>query len=318
MRPSVGLGHRIDDASRAERGCGARSAKGTRPSHRSIIGAVLTLPGPLVTVDWLRANRSDPALRIADVRWSLAGPPGRDLYAAGHLPGAVFIDLEHELSSPGEGPGRHPLPSASKLATVLGQRGIGDEHLVVAYDDAGGSVASRLWWLYRHFGHAGRCAVLDGGIEAWRAAGEPLTTDAPSLAAATWTPDAARDDIVDADAVAAGELLLLDARAGERYRGETEPVDPRPGHIPGARSAPWSANLDAERRFLPAATLSERFGRLGARDDVVVAYCGSGVNATHDLLALELAGIRGARLYEGSWSDWSSDPRRPAALGARP
>ena len=282
---------------------------------------MLRLPGPLVSVDWLEDHLTDPGLRIVDVRWSLSGPPGRDRYEAGHLPGSVFIDAECELSSPGDGPGRHPIPAPAKLAAVLGACGIGDEHVVVAYDDAGGSVAARLWWLFRHFGHDSACAVLDGGISAWTDAGLPLTTDAPSHPAATWTPADARDDTVDSATVAEGldgELVLLDARAGERYRGEAEPIDPRAGHIPGAHSAPWAENVGADGRFLAAAVLRERYASQGAGERPTIAYCGSGLSATHDLLALELAGIRGARLYEGSWSDWSSDPSRPVKTGSRP
>ena len=283
---------------------------------------MLRLPGPLVSVDWLAAHLTDPSLRVVDVRWSLAGPPGRERYAAGHLPGAVFLDADRELSSPGEGPGRHPLPTASKLAAILGGAGIGDEHVVVAYDDTGGSVAARLWWLYRHFGHNGACAVLDGGIGAWTDAGRALTVAVPDHPVAAWTPGEPADDVVGIDQVAAlggvEAALLLDARSGERYRGETEPIDPRAGHIPGAVSAPVAANLGPDGRFLPPEVLRARYASLGAGERPVVAYCGSGLNATHDLLALELAGIDDARLYEGSWSDWSSDPARPAATGPTP
>jgi thiosulfate/3-mercaptopyruvate sulfurtransferase len=282
---------------------------------------VLTLPGPVVDVDWLRDHLDDPHLRVADVRWALSGPPGRDRYDAGHLPGAVFLDAEDELSSPGEGPGRHPVPAPDKLARVLGERGIGDGHVVVAYDDAGGSIAARLWWLFRHYGHDGRCAVLDGGIAAWTDAGLPLSTAAPNHPAARWTPGPARDDLVDTGTVEAslgGPTLLLDARAAERYRGETEPIDPRPGHVPGARSAPWSDNLGPDGRFLLPDALRRRYEALGAGQRPAIAYCGSSLTATHDLLAMELAGIEGGRLYEGSWSHWSSDPDRPAATGDRP
>ena len=282
---------------------------------------MLRLPGPIVSVDWLRTHLDDPHLRVADVRWSLSGPPGRDRYAAGHLPGAIFLDADRELSSPGEGPGRHPVPSAEKLAALLGARGIGDEHIVVAYDDAGGSVAARLWWLYRHYGRDGRAAVLDGGIDAWTDAGLPLTADAASHPDAAWTPGPARDDLVateEVEVMLGGTTLLLDARAGERYRGETEPIDPRAGHIPGAVSAPWSANLGPDGRFLDPATLRAHYAAVGAAGRPVVAYCGSSLTATHDVLALELAGITGAALYEGSWSHWSSDPDRPAAVGPNP
>lgn len=282
---------------------------------------MLSLPGPLVSVDWLAAHRTDPALRIADVRWSLSGPPGRERYERGHIPRAIFLDADRELSAPGRGPGRHPIPSPTDLSALLGARGIGDEHAVVAYDDAGGSIAARLWWLFRHFGHDGTCAVLDGGIGAWTEAGLPLETGVPNHRSADWTAGRVRDDAVDADGVAAGlsqDLLLLDARAGERYRGETEPIDPRAGHIPGALSAPWSANLGPDGRFLAPDALRQRYASLGANDRATVAYCGSSLSAAHDLLALELAGLPGARLYEGSWSDWSSDPSRPAATGETP
>ena len=282
---------------------------------------VLTLPGPLIGVDWLADHLDDPALRVADVRWSLAGPTGRERYDAGHIPGAVFLDADRELSSPGEGPGRHPVPSPQKLAAVLGTSGIGDEHVVVAYDDAGGSIAARLWWLFRHYGHDGRCAVLDGGIAAWIDAGRSLTTDSAAHAPVTWTPEPALDDLVDTAAVEAmlgGGTLLLDARAAERYRGEVEPIDPRAGHIPGAVCAPHTGNLGADGRFLPPDRLRERHAALGATDRPVVEYCGSSLTATHDLLAMELAGIEGARMYEGSWSHWSSAPSRPAATGEHP
>ena len=282
---------------------------------------MLSLPGPLVSVDWLAAHLTDPALRIADVRWSLSGPPGRDRYADGHVPGAVFLDADRELSSPGEGAGRHPVPTADKLSRVLGRAGIGDEHVVVAYDDAGGSIAARLWWLYRHFGHAGECAVLDGGIGAWTDAGHDLTTAVPDHPHADWTAGEPADDLVgtaDVAAMIGGETLLLDARAGERYRGETEPIDPRPGHIPGAVNAPFMGNLGPDGRFLPAEALRARYESLGAAERPSVAYCGSSLSATHNLLAMEIAGIEEARLYEGSWSDWSSDPTRPAATGPTP
>lgn len=265
---------------------------------------------------------TDPALRIADLRWSLSGPSGMARYETGHLPGAVFLDADRELSSPGEGPGRHPIPAAARVGAILGERGIGDEHVVVAYDDAGGSIAARLWWLFRHFGHLQACAVLDGGIQAWTDAGLSLSTDPAACDPSTWTPGPPRDDAVGTDEVVAsldgGDTLLLDARAGERYRGETEPIDQRAGHIPGAVSAPFAENLAEDGRFLAPSVLRERYAALGAEDRPTVAYCGSSLSATHDLLAMELAGIGGGRLYEGSWSHWSSDPARPVATGAMP
>lgn len=282
---------------------------------------MLSLPGPLVSVDWLADNLADPSLRVADVRWALTGPPGSERYKGGHIPGATFLDADRELSSPGEGPGRHPIPTPAKLAGVLGRAGIGNEHVVVAYDDAGGSVAARLWWLFRHYGHDGACAVLDGGITAWTDAGHAVFTEPPAHRSADWTPGEPLDDVVGTDEVIglpSGSAVLLDARAGERYRGETEPIDPRAGHVPGALSAPWSGNLDGDGRFLPAAELRARYAALGADASPPIAYCGSSLSASHDLLALELAGIGGARLYEGSWSDWSSDPSRPVAVGPTP
>lgn len=282
---------------------------------------MLSLPGPLVNVDWLAAHLTDPAVRVADVRWSLAGPSGAQRYARGHIPGAIFLDADQDLGAPGEGPGRHPIPAPASLARVLGGAGIGDEHAVVAYDDTGGSIAARLWWLFRHYGHDGDCAVLDGGITAWTDAGLALSSDPAQHPPATWTPGEAREDVVGADEVAAltgSGTVLLDARAVERYRGEAEPIDPRAGHIPGAVSAPFADNLDANGRFLAPDALRRRYSALGAADHPVVAYCGSGLSATHDLLALKLAGIDGGSLYEGSWSDWSSDPSRRAATGDRP
>jgi thiosulfate/3-mercaptopyruvate sulfurtransferase len=281
---------------------------------------VLRLPAPIVSVDWLHAHLADPSLRIVDVRWSLIGPPGREQYADGHVPGATFVDADRELSARGEGPGRHPIPAPDRLAALLGAHGIGDGTPVVAYDDAGGSIAARVWWLFRHFGHDGDVAVLDGGLAAWTAAGGPLTKEPTRREPATWTPRGPRADVADATAVSdrSPETLVIDARAPERYRGEHEPIDPAAGHIPGALSAPWAENLGPDGRFLPPADLRRRFAAMGARDGAVIAYCGSGLSATHDLLALELAGIRGATLYEGSWSDWASDPARPVATGATP
>ena len=285
---------------------------------------MLTLPGPIVSAAWLLEHAAHPDLRIVDLRWSLGGPPGRDLYAAGHIPGAIFLDLDHDISAPrGSGPGRHPIPAPSRLAEVLSERGIGDEHVVVAYDDAGGTVASRLWWLFEHFGHAGTAAILDGGISAWTDAGGTLTAAAPDHPPATWRARAPRtDDVVDAAIVEARRLdpgtLLLDVRAPERFRGELEPIDPRAGHIPGAVSAPSVGNLQSNGRLLTPEALTDRFRALGATDGRrVIASCGSGVNATHTILAMRLAGID-AQLYEGSWSDWSSDPSRPAAIGPDP
>jgi len=263
-------------------------------------------------------------MRIVDLRWSLTPPSGGERYASGHVPGAIFLDLDTDISAPrGTGAGRHPIPSGGQLARVLSANGIGDEHAVVAYDDASGSIAARLWWLFRHFGHDGSAAILDGGIQAWVAAGGPLTRELPIVEQASWTAHPARtDDVVDARFVEQARLdpsaTLLDVRAAERYRGDVEPVDLRAGHIPGARSAPWAGNVSADGSLLSPTQLRERYERFGAdAGHRVVAYCGSGVTATQSILAMELAGIP-ALLYEGSWSDWSSDSARPLATGPQP
>ncbi len=283
-----------------------------------------TLPGPLVTAAWLRQHATHRPLRIVDLRWSLTPPSGRERYEAGHLPGAIFLDLDADISAPRDaGPGRHPIPSGEQLARVLSAKGIGDGHVVVAYDDTGGSIAARLWWLFRHFGHDGSAAVLDGGVQAWVASGGSLTGDLPTFEPALWTANPARtDDVVDADFVDRARLdaeaVVLDVRAAERYRGEVEPIDPRAGHIPAARSAPWAGNLADDGVLLPVDQLQKRYARLGAQvGQRVAAYCGSGVTATQSILAMQLAGIP-ALLYEGSWSDWSSDRARPAATGPDP
>jgi thiosulfate/3-mercaptopyruvate sulfurtransferase len=280
-------------------------------------------PSPLVTASWLSAHLDDPRVVVADVRWYLSGKRGADEYARGHLPGALFVDVDSELSSPPgpDRPGRHPLPSSAQVAALLSRLGVRAETIVVGYDDAGGGIAARLWWLLRYFGHGGG-RVLDGGIQAWTAQGGPLETAVRAPAPAPPLALAPRPGmVVDRRRVAAlagsGSAVILDARAPERFEGKLEPVDARPGHIPGARSAPFVRNLVApEREFRSAAELERHYSALGAtRAATVVAYCGSGVTACHDLLALALAGRPDALLYEGSWSDWARDPSLPAALG---
>ena len=274
--------------------------------------------GPLVGAEWLADRLGDPGLVVADVRWSLADGAKRDAFAAGHVPGAVFVDLDHVLAGPPEqGPGRHPLPAPDAFAAAMAGLGVGDDDLVVAYDDAGGAYAARLWWMLHRTGHA--AAVLDGGLPAWDGpleggAGTPRPP--ATFTARPWPAG----EVLDAGAVAAtvaGGGVLLDARDHERYTGAKEPVDPRPGHIPGARNAPFAENLHpGTGRFRTAADLRLRYRALGVeRGADVVVYCGSGVTACHDLLALEVAGLGAGRLYEGSWSDWSSNADRPAATG---
>lgn len=267
----------------------------------------------IVSVDFVREHLSDPDVVIADVRWYLDGRRGSDAFAEGHIPGAQFVDVDRELAAPPGARGRHPLPDPDDFARVLSRLGVTRASTVIAYDDAGGAIAARLWWLLRWVGlDNGR--VLDGGIGAWVAAGGELETVTRPRAPARLLKLEPRDDVyADIDEVARGDALLLDARAPERYRGEHEPIDPRAGHIPGAKNAPFAENL-RHGRFRPAAELRARYAELGAdRAREIVCYCGSGVTAAHDVLALELAGFPGARLYPGSWSEWSSDPDRPIA-----
>ena len=260
-------------------------------------------------------------LCIVDVRWYLSGKRGDAAYESGHIPGAVFVDLDHALASdPKIGPGRHPLPARETFENAMREAGVRDPSFVVAYDDAGGSIAARLWWLLRHFGHS-ETAVLDGGIDAWKKAGFEITSTAPRIARGDFHARDAHGDFVDHEEVkrALGRgALVLDARARERYRGDAEPVDARPGHVPGAVSAPWSENLE-NGIFACPGDLAKKYEALGAtKDREIIAYCGSGVTACHDLLALELAGIHGAKLYEGSWSDWAKRDELAAAKGDAP
>ncbi|HKQ70692.1 MAG TPA: sulfurtransferase [Polyangiaceae bacterium] len=278
---------------------------------------------PLVTPAWLAAHLGDPRIVVADARWYLRGKTGQGEYRAGHIPGACFIDVDADLSSaPGPGrPGRHPLPTADHFAQVLAERGVGPGDVVVAYDDTGGTTAARLWWLLRYFGHdVGR--VLDGGLSAWSAEGHPLDKNAFARPAAPRLDLRAKPEmIVDKEGVKAmllsGEGLLLDARASERYEGKIEPVDARPGHIPGAKSAPFADNLCSPGGPMRSREeLVRHYAALGAFErSPVVAYCGSGVTACHDVLALSIAGKNDVVVYEGSWSDWAGDLELEAALG---
>jgi thiosulfate/3-mercaptopyruvate sulfurtransferase len=261
---------------------------------------------------------------LLDVRWRLGGPPGIESYRAGHLPGAVFADLDADLAAEPGGPaGRHPLPEPAAFQAAMRRAGVSDSRPVVVYDDADATVAARAWWLLRYFGH-GDCRVLDGGFRAWRAAGGQVATgDGAAPAAGDFTARPGHMPVLDAAGAAslARSGALLDARARERYRGDTEPIDPVAGHIPGAISAPTTGNVAPDGRFLPAAGLRARFAALGACADgdgrPVAAYCGSGVTAAHEVLALEIAGIP-ASLYPGSWSNWIADPARPVATGPDP
>lgn len=258
------------------------------------------------------------------MRWYLdPSRRGRDAYITGHIPGAVFLDADADLAAPGGGRGlprgRHPWPSPEQVAQVMGRAGVGDGVRVVAYDDQAGAIAARLWFLLRAHGHAD-VAVLDGGIAKWKAEGRPLETAVHEVTLATFHArfDAPRvlSKTEMTALVRSGQALLLDARAVERYRGEAEPIDPRAGHIPGALNAPFSGNLSVGSVpvFLSRDALRERYAAFGADAREPIVYCGSGITACHDLLALELAGLHG-RLYAGSWSEWSSDPSLPVEKG---
>jgi thiosulfate/3-mercaptopyruvate sulfurtransferase len=267
----------------------------------------------LISAEWLHAHLSEVV--VADVRWYLDGRSGREAYLAGHIPGAVFVDVDQDLAdAPSPARGRHPLPDPHAFARAMGALGIGDEDPVAAYDDAGGSIAARLWWMLDALGHP--AAVLDGGLQAWT---HGLWTGEERRPAAYFTPQPwPAERLAEADDVERlrrdPRALVVDARAPERYHGAFEPLDPRPGHIPGARNAPWADNLNpGSGRFRDPSALRDRFAALGADKAAdVVVYCGSGVTACHNLLALRTAGFH-ARLYPGSWSQWSADPDRPAA-----
>ncbi|WP_405868677.1 MULTISPECIES: sulfurtransferase [unclassified Streptomyces] len=268
------------------------------------------------------AGRTPPVL--LDVRWQLsvakaAGEPpfdGRVAYAAGHIPGAVYVDLDSELAStPGER-GRHPLPDLEVFGAAMRRAGVSAGTPVVVYDGGQGWAAARAWWLLRWTGHPD-VRVLDGGLPTWEG---PLETSVPTPAEGDFEPVSGGAGLLDADGAAALARagVLFDARAGERYRGEVEPIDRVGGHIPGAVSAPTNENVAADGRFRPAEELAERFKSLGASDGSEVGvYCGSGVSGAHEVLALAVAGVNAA-LYVGSWSEWSSDPSRPVAVGPDP
>lgn len=277
----------------------------------------------LIGVRDLVAHLETPGWRILDCRHDLADPQfGRNAYTDGHIPGALFVHLDEDLSGPKTGTnGRHPLPDPMVFAARLGALGVGNDTQVVAYDDAGGMFAARLWWMMRWLGHE-RVAVLDGGLRAWRDAAQPLSSRVPTFSPAHFEPSL-RPLAVDAGFVArhleAPDMVLIDARSPDRFRGENETLDPVGGHIPGAVNRFFRDNLDADGCFRPAATLHDAFAALlrGRDASAAVHQCGSGVTACHNLLAMEHAGLHGSRLYPGSWSEWCADPRRPIATGAR-
>jgi thiosulfate/3-mercaptopyruvate sulfurtransferase len=276
----------------------------------------------IISTEDLESRLADPDVVICDVRHDLTRPDawGREQYAAGHIPGAIFVHLDADLSAPKTGTnGRHPLPTPEQAAATFGRLGIAQGKQVVAYDQGGGANAARLWWMLRWLGHES-AAVLDGGYAKWSAEGRVVSTEPTEPTPATFritrvTPT------VNATGVMASiprqGLLILDARAPERFRGETEPFDPVAGHIPGARNRPYTQNLNPDGTFKHPAFLRAEFGAIldGVPHDQVVHQCGSGVTACHNILAMELAGLEGTRLYPGSWSEWCADPARPVEVG---
>ncbi len=272
---------------------------------------------PIVSPSWFAEHRDEVV--VADVRWYLDGRSGREAHEAGHIPGAVFVDLDAWLAAPATAAdGRHPLPDPAVFAMGLGALGIGDGDAVVAYDDAGGVIAARLVWMLRAVGHD--AALLDGGVDAWvathgQAALEigPVEARPRSLSTRAW-PVERLADLDEVSRASADEgPLLVDARAPERYRGDEEPVDARAGHIPGAVNLPTRDHVGPDGLHLAPEVLRERFEAAGAGEREVVAYCGSGVTACHTLLALEHAGLPAGRLYPGSWSQYAAAPGLPAA-----
>ncbi|MGV9776565.1 sulfurtransferase [Streptosporangium sp. NPDC003464] len=268
---------------------------------------------PLITP----ADLADLAeVTVLDVRWKFGGPPDVDSYREEHVPGAVFCDLDADLAAAPGPAGRHPLPSAERFQEAMRRLGVSGSRTVVVYDGADSTAAARAWWALRHFGHPD-VRVLDGGLRAWTAAGLPVSAGEETALPGDFVARPGGMPVLDAEQALelASDGVLLDARAAERYRGEVEPIDPVAGHIPGAVSAPTGENVDPSGRFHRPDFLRERFNTLGAVPGVRVgAYCGSGVTAAHQVLALEVAGIPAA-LYVGSWSNWVADPSRPVATG---
>jgi thiosulfate/3-mercaptopyruvate sulfurtransferase len=273
----------------------------------------------LVDAATLAAQLGNPEWVVFDCRHDLTDTEaGRRAYREAHIPGARFAHLDEDLSGKKTGSnGRHPLPAEKTFSAWLGKMGVDEGKQVVAYDAATGPFAARLWWMLKWLGHE-RAAVLDGGFKFWRSQNLPVTTSEPEISASTFTPRT-QDNLVDARHVEShlgrDDCIVVDARSADRFRGENETLDPVGGHIPGARNHPFMQNVDEEGRFKPAAALRQSFSDLlrGMKPENVVHQCGSGVTACHNLLAMEISGLKGSRLYPGSWSEWCSDPRRPVS-----
>ena len=272
----------------------------------------------LISAQDLHDRLNDPDLVVIDTRFDLQNHGrGRQDYEAGHIPGAVYMDLDKDLAAPPkEHGGRHPLPDMQVFANALERAGVSNSSDVVVYDDSGGVFAGRLWWMLRYSGHDA-VRVLDGGLSAWQAAGYETSAEVPVVEQGVFTlnlrPEMVADMLEVREKLEDPSTLLVDARGAERYRGDTEPLDKKAGHIPGALNLPFAGNLQ-EGRFKDAGALKERFEDLSGVEEVIV-YCGSGVSAAHDLLAMDEAGLKNARLYVGSWSDWSSYDDLPVATG---
>ena len=281
--------------------------------------------GPLIDAPALARELDLGRCIVVDCRFTLTDPPaGRAAYERGHIPGARYAHLDDDLArQPRASEGRHPLPDRERFTATLGRWGIGRGDAVVAYDEGSGAIAARLWWLLGWVGHERR-AVLDGGLAAWQAAGLPLEqAQAEARARRYGARPLAGGGVVATEDLAADQAaggLLVDARAAPRYRGEQEPIDPKAGHVPGARNRPFSANVTSTGRFRPPAELRAELTELlgGRSPDRLIAMCGSGVTACHLLLAMDVAGLPGGRLYAGSWSEWIRDPARPISTGAAP
>lgn len=276
----------------------------------------------IISPDDLQSRLDDPDWVIVDARFSLSEPArGRHDYEVAHIPGAVYAHLDDDLSGPivPGVTGRHPLPDPNAFAEQLSAWGIDETVQVVVYDDIGGGIAARLWWMLRWLGHDA-VAVLDGGFPAWQSAGYPTESGEESRSPRTFTPRPHPEMVAEVEEVETlrtdAASRLLDARARARYRGALEPIDPVAGHIPGAVSAPYGGNLDDDQRFLSPEQLRDRFAEVLAEvpPEKTVVYCGSGVTAAHDILAMTHAGLPGVRLYPGSWSHWITDSNRPVAV----
>lgn len=279
----------------------------------------MDLKDSIVSTDWLAEHINEDHVRIVDCRFQLGSPnAGKDAYDHGHIPKAIYFDLEKDLSAPiGEHGGRHPLPDIATLANKLGNSGIGNQHLIIVYDDQGGMFAARFWWLLRYMGH-NQVAILDGGYSKWVNEGRSITTEAPHFVATQFIPHVQPELLVDMETVrqniAKSDVLIIDSRDHKRFTGEEETIDPVAGHIPSAVNYFWKGVLNAEGQWKTEEELKDHFAQI-PHDQQLIVYCGSGVTACPNVLALERAGYKNVKLYAGSWSDWISYKENPIAKG---